>query len=53
MSFLNREQSKLMQLNGITDESLGTELPVTGNHRGLGSQTPTAGRFLHFFQKNC
>ena len=39
MSFLSRVQSKLVQLKGFTDESLGTKLAVTGNHRGIGSQT--------------
>ena len=39
MSFLSRVQSKLVQRKGITEESLGTELPVTENRWGLGCQT--------------
>ena len=32
-------QNKLVRLKSITVESLGTELPVIGNHRDLESQT--------------
>ena len=53
MSFLSRVQSKLVQRKGITEESLRTELPVTGNHWGLGSQTSNRWAIFEIFSKNC
>ena len=51
MSFFSRVQSKLVQLKDFTDESLWTRLAVTGNHRGIASQTSHRWAIFVIFSK--